>query len=128
MPRAPSVLMRIISVAVRANMEVDEKDRLSEGELLAQMNTLIFAAHVRLHVFFSSAFSSLIFRIRPSPQDTTSSALARILHMLSHDQERQARLRQEVADARAAHGSLDYDQLMGLRALASVPNSGCSVA
>jgi hypothetical protein len=36
--------------------------------------------------------------------------------MLSHDQERQARLREEVVDARAAHGGLDYDWLMGLRA------------
>lgn len=31
---------------VRANMDASEKDRLPDDELIAQMNTLIFAAHV----------------------------------------------------------------------------------
>ncbi|EIN05404.1 cytochrome P450 [Punctularia strigosozonata HHB-11173 SS5] len=81
----------IMSTLLRANMAAAEKDRLSEDELLGQMNTLIFAAH-----------------------DTTSSALSRILYMLSNDQERQERLRKEVTEARAEYGNLDYDKLMGL--------------
>jgi hypothetical protein len=44
--------------------------------------------------------------------------------MLAHDPERQARLRKEVADARAAHGSLEYDQLIGLRASTPVSKFG----
>ncbi|EIN05390.1 cytochrome P450 [Punctularia strigosozonata HHB-11173 SS5] len=81
----------IMSVLLCANMEASEKDRLSEEELVAQMNTLLFAA-----------------------QHTTSSALSRILYMLSNDQARQGRLRKEVTEAREEHGNLDYDKLMGL--------------
>jgi hypothetical protein len=48
-------------------MEADEKERLPEEELLAQMNTFIFAAKVRLRIFLSFAFPPLIFWMRPDP-------------------------------------------------------------
>lgn len=53
--------------------------------------------------------------------DTTSSALSRILHLLSQRQELQERLRAELVDARkAADGNLDYEHLMGLPFLEAV--------
>lgn len=47
-------------------------------------------------------------------KDSSSSALSRVLHVLCLHPDRQARLRQEVSEARAA-GNLDYDKLMALR-------------
>jgi cytochrome P450 len=53
--------------------------------------------------------------------DTTSNALARILDLLSEHPVVQERLRQEVAEAFAAHGDdLDYDTLNGLPFLEAV--------
>ncbi|TFK20717.1 cytochrome P450 [Coprinopsis marcescibilis] len=46
--------------------------------------------------------------------DTTSSALARILYLLSERQDVQDRLRKEIREARAQYGELDFDQLMNL--------------
>lgn len=45
--------------------------------------------------------------------DTTSNALARILHLLALNPDVQARLRYEVTKARSG-GDLDYDALMEL--------------
>lgn len=52
--------------------------------------------------------------------DTTTSALTRILWILSHNLEAQERLRNEVTQARAVHGDLDYDTLMNLPYLDAV--------
>ncbi|EIM84926.1 cytochrome P450 [Stereum hirsutum FP-91666 SS1] len=88
----------ILSVLLKANMEASEQDRLPEEEILGQISTLTFAA-----------------------MDTTSSALSRILHLLSQRQELQERLRAELVDARkAADGNLDYEHLMGLPFLEAV--------
>ncbi|EIM86870.1 cytochrome P450 [Stereum hirsutum FP-91666 SS1] len=88
----------IMSVLMKANMEADEKDRLPEIELLGQMSTLTFAA-----------------------MDTTSSALSRILHLLSMNPEVQDRLREELINARKEiEGDFDYDTLMGLPYLEAV--------
>lgn len=46
--------------------------------------------------------------------DTTTSALSRILHQLSMNQDVQTEVRDEVTAARKEHGDLDYDTLMGL--------------
>ena len=45
--------------------------------------------------------------------DTTSGALARILHLLSTHQDVQKKLRQEIVDVRRG-GNLEYDKLVGL--------------
>ena len=52
--------------------------------------------------------------------DTSSSALARILHQLALNQDVQSRLRDEVTAARKEHGDLEYDILMGLPYLDAV--------
>ncbi|EIM84997.1 cytochrome P450 [Stereum hirsutum FP-91666 SS1] len=88
----------IMSVLMKANMEAAEKDRLPDIELLGQMSTLTFAA-----------------------MDTTSTALSRILHLLSMNQPVQDRLREELVNARKeAGGDFDYDALMGLPFLEAV--------
>ena len=61
-------------------------------------------------------YSGLIF----AGHDTTSSILSRALHLLSMDQERQTRLREEVTAAREERGDLDYDSLMSLPLLDAV--------
>ncbi|KAI5121967.1 hypothetical protein M0805_002037 [Coniferiporia weirii] len=87
----------IMSILLKANMEANEEDRLPESELLAQMNTFIFAGH-----------------------DTTTGAVCRVLHQLSMNPNVQSRLRAEVRAARAEHGDLAYDVLMGLPYLDAV--------
>ncbi|EIM84951.1 cytochrome P450 [Stereum hirsutum FP-91666 SS1] len=88
----------ILSILMKANMEVAEEDRLPESEIIAQMSTLIFAA-----------------------MDTTSSAMARIIHMLAENQEAQEKLREELIKARqVAEGDLDYDSLLELPYLDAV--------
>ncbi|KAI0347457.1 cytochrome P450 [Trametopsis cervina] len=86
----------IMSILLKANMEVSSEERLSEEELVAQMSTMCFAA-----------------------TDTTSTALARTLHLLSQHPEVQDKLREEIIDAR--HGSnISYDQLIELPYLDAV--------
>ena len=46
--------------------------------------------------------------------DTTSNALARILHLLSTHPDVQSKLRQEIVDARSRYGNLGYDDLVAL--------------
>ncbi|EPT01796.1 hypothetical protein FOMPIDRAFT_1048392 [Fomitopsis schrenkii] len=77
----------IISVLLRANAAADEKDRLSEEEVIAQMSMFIVAG-----------------------LDTTSNALSRILTVLAQHPGHQQKLRQELLDSRAADG-LVYDDL-----------------
>ena len=54
--------------------------------------------------------------------DTTSGALARILHLLSTHQDVQNKLRQEIIDARDRHGpgNFDYNELFNLPYLDAV--------
>ncbi|KAI0689235.1 cytochrome P450 [Cytidiella melzeri] len=80
----------IMSILLKANTEAAEEEKLSEEELVAQVSTLCFAA-----------------------TDTTSTALARILHLLAQHPEAQERLRDEITNAR--HDSdISYDQLVDL--------------
>jgi len=52
--------------------------------------------------------------------ETTSGALSRIFDLLSHHQEVQERLRQEILAARKEHGELSFDNLMALPYLDAV--------
>lgn len=82
----------IISVLLRANDNANEAEKLSDIELTGQMTVLIFGA-----------------------QDTTSSALSRILHLLSVNPEVQSKLRDEIEIAlKDSDGRLDYDTVMAL--------------
>ncbi|KAI5123785.1 hypothetical protein M0805_009080 [Coniferiporia weirii] len=83
----------IMSILLRANAEAD----LPESELIGHMSTFIFAG-----------------------QDTTSSAISRILHLLTLNPDVQSKLREEVTAARKEHGDLDYDTLQALPYLDAV--------
>ncbi|KAI0070120.1 cytochrome P450 [Panus rudis PR-1116 ss-1] len=83
----------IISVLLRANMAASGEDKMPEEELLGHMSQLIFAA-----------------------METTSGALARILHLLAQHQDIQQRLRQEIRAAKQEFNNEDipYDTLVSL--------------
>ncbi|PPQ63163.1 hypothetical protein CVT24_005803 [Panaeolus cyanescens] len=83
----------IISILMKANMHASNEDRLSEEELLGQITSLTFAA-----------------------TDTTSTALARTIHLLSENKDVQTRLRAELKQARDDNNGQDlpYDSLVHL--------------
>ncbi|KAF4617777.1 hypothetical protein D9613_006307 [Agrocybe pediades] len=81
----------IMSILMRANMSASAEDSLTEDEVIGQMSTLTAAA-----------------------TDTTSNALARILHILAQNQDAQERLLQEISEAKEAAAQFDYDQLISL--------------
>ncbi|KAH9899237.1 cytochrome P450 [Cubamyces lactineus] len=101
----------LMSIMLRANSSTQEKSRLSDEELTGQINTFMLGG-----------------------QETTTSALARLLHVLAQNQEAQERLRSEIRDAKLAHAtaegesdlsnwqhvSLPYDVLIGLPYLDAV--------
>ncbi|KAJ3881565.1 cytochrome P450 [Lentinula edodes] len=83
----------LISVLMRENLKASSEDRLQDSEVVGQMNTLIFGA-----------------------MDTTSSAMARLLHLLSKHPEAQDRLRQELVEAKRQKDGQDltYNELTEL--------------
>ncbi|KAJ3903765.1 cytochrome P450 [Lentinula edodes] len=89
----------LISILMKENMDASEEDRLGDTEVIAQMNTLIFAA-----------------------MDTTSSAMARLLHLLSRHPEAQKKLRQELIEAKRVKDGQDfsYEELTALPYLDAV--------
>ncbi|GJE97234.1 cytochrome P450 [Phanerochaete sordida] len=89
----------LMSVMLRENLAADAADRLPEEEIIAQITTFTFAG-----------------------TDTTSNALARILHLLCLHPHVQDKLRAELLEARAQAGSedLDYDVLVSLPYLDAV--------
>ena len=54
--------------------------------------------------------STLVF----AATDTTSASTARILHLLAQHPDVQERVRNEIREARASGGDLDYNQLSAL--------------
>ncbi|KAF8134953.1 cytochrome P450 [Boletus edulis] len=99
----------IMSIMLKANMSSCAADRLTDEELLGQMNTMIFAGF-----------------------ENTTTAICRVLWILASKPDVQARLRSEVRNAKqgyaASHGNtcpwedvgLPYDLLMGLPYLDAV--------
>ncbi|KAI0317187.1 cytochrome P450 [Amylostereum chailletii] len=87
----------LMSLLLQSNITADEKDRLPDEELVAQMATFMFAG-----------------------TDTTSSALSRILYQLAMYPDIQERLRKEVSEAGGDKGQLDYDTLIALPYLEAV--------
>ncbi|THU81238.1 cytochrome P450 [Dendrothele bispora CBS 962.96] len=81
----------IMSILMRMNLQADGADKLDDDEVLGQMSVFIFAA-----------------------MDTTSGALARILHLLSARPEVQEKLRQELLEARQVNKDIPYDVLVSL--------------
>ncbi|KAK0448461.1 cytochrome P450 [Desarmillaria tabescens] len=84
----------IISVLLKANENATEDAKMNENELTGQMTVLIFGA-----------------------QDTTSSALSRILYLLSVRPDIQDKVRDELQTALQSKGSgerLEYDEISEL--------------
>ncbi|KAH9023440.1 cytochrome P450 [Lactarius pseudohatsudake] len=87
----------IISLLMRARLAESEDIRLSEEELVAQMAVFLIAG-----------------------TDTTSSALSRILHLLSLHPDVQDKLRKELKEAHEDNEELTHDQLVSLPFLEAV--------
>ncbi|KAH7325283.1 cytochrome P450 [Rhizoctonia solani] len=88
----------IMSMLLKQNEVVPSEDQMTEEEIQAQVNGLLFGG-----------------------LDTTSAALARILHLLAQYPSVQDRLRAEIREAHGLHGKeLDYDQLNSLKYLDTV--------
>ncbi|KAJ4473284.1 cytochrome P450 [Lentinula edodes] len=83
----------LISILMRENMKASTEDRLQDIEVIGQVITLIFAA-----------------------MDTTSSAMSRLLHILSKHPDVQDRLRRELLEIKRQKNGQDlsYDELNGL--------------
>ncbi|KAH9066038.1 cytochrome P450 [Lactarius deliciosus] len=87
----------IISLLMRASLAGPEDVQLSEEELVAQMAVFIIAG-----------------------TDTTSSALSRILHVLSLHPDAQDKLRKELKEAHEDNEELTHDELVSLPFLEAV--------
>ncbi|OSD05177.1 cytochrome P450 [Trametes coccinea BRFM310] len=87
----------LMSLLLRANMNAEAADKLSEDELIGQMSTLTVAA-----------------------VDTTSSALSMILHLLAKNPRVQDKLRDEIRAARDGGKDIEYDTLVSLPYLDAV--------
>ncbi|KAH8985443.1 cytochrome P450 [Lactarius hatsudake] len=87
----------IISLLMRARLAEPEDIQLSEEELVAQMAVFLIAG-----------------------TDTTSSALSRILHLLSLHPDVQDKLRKELKEAQEDNEELTHDQLVSLPFLEAV--------
>ncbi|KAF8193953.1 cytochrome P450 [Mycena galopus ATCC 62051] len=78
----------IISLLLRANQIASTKEQLSEAELTGQMTVMIFGA-----------------------QDTSSSALSRIMYMLSLRPDIQQNIRREIRAAQTSDHPLNLDEV-----------------
>ncbi|EUC62780.1 cytochrome P450 family protein, partial [Rhizoctonia solani AG-3 Rhs1AP] len=88
----------IISMLLKQNEVVSLEEQMTEEEIIAHVNLLVFAGH-----------------------DTTSGALARTFYLLAQHQDVQDRVREEVREAHSLYGKdLDYDQLNSLTFLDAV--------
>ncbi|CAA7268814.1 unnamed protein product [Cyclocybe aegerita] len=89
----------IMSILLKSNMNALDADRLTDDELTGQISSLTFAA-----------------------TDTTSSALSRILYLLSVNKDCQDRAREEIKVAKEDNGGqdIDYDTLVSLPFLDAV--------
>ncbi|KAJ7922415.1 cytochrome P450 [Mycena leptocephala] len=81
----------IISLLLRANETANSNEQLSEAELTGQMTVMIFGA-----------------------QDTSSSALCRILYMLSIRLDIQQTIREEIRAISPSHRRLTLDEISSL--------------
>jgi len=86
----------LMTILLRENMAAGGKDQMSETELLGHIGTMTFAA-----------------------LETTSSALARALHVLAARPNVQNKLREELRKARQ-DGDIGFDELMSLPYLDAV--------
>jgi cytochrome P450 len=96
-------------------MESSEEDRLPDDEILAQIAYVVWFLYLATSQLIKRR-STFVF----AGMDTTSGALCRFLWLLAQHQDVQDRLRQEIRDAKATDGELNYDQLVALPYLDAV--------
>lgn len=101
-------------IAVQANTTTDEKDRLSDDEIMGQMSyvTVTFLSFPAL----TSLYRSLIF----AATDTTSGALAHVLELLAEHPDIQEKAREEVVEALNGNEFLSFEELHALPYLDAV--------
>ncbi|THH30380.1 hypothetical protein EUX98_g3806 [Antrodiella citrinella] len=87
----------LLSVLVEVNASAGDEDRLSDKELIAQVNHVLYAG-----------------------VETTQTAIARFLHTLALHPEVQNQLRREIVDALGDDDELPYDRLTALPFLHAV--------
>ena len=102
--------------SVRVNASAKESDRLPESEVYGQM-TYVYR---RQTLFITDRKRPFHSTLTFAAHDTTSSALARMLHVLAIHQDAQSMLRNEVTAARLERGDLSYNDLMTLPYLDAV--------
>ena len=96
-------------------MSADAEDRLPDPEVIGQVKCVLRILSLTCLTDLCTEFNAgslFIF----AGQDTTSHALSRILDLLAHHPEEQARLRDEIREARRANdgNEFDYDTLNNL--------------
>ena len=109
-------------MAVRENMNADAADRLPEQEIIAQI-TYVFLSALWAHDNYRLLSNLNICRTFTfAGTDTTSNAVARILHLLCLHPEVQDKLRTELLEARSRNDGhdLEYDELVNLPYLDAV--------
>ncbi|KAJ3861973.1 cytochrome P450 [Lentinula novae-zelandiae] len=97
----------LISVLMKENMKASEEDRLGDVEVIAQVpdiHLINLLHYLCLIVVNPQQMNTLIF----AAMDTTSSAMARILHLLSQHPEAQEKLRQEIIEAKHLKDGHDF--------------------
>ncbi|KAM5545440.1 hypothetical protein V8D89_000478 [Ganoderma adspersum] len=87
----------IMSICLKANLAAEEKEMMTDEEILAQTSTFILAG-----------------------MDTTSNALSRILHLLAQNPSVQEKLRAEIIEAQGGEADIPYDDLVKLSYLDAV--------
>ncbi|KAK7466277.1 hypothetical protein VKT23_005005 [Stygiomarasmius scandens] len=98
----------LMSILMKLNLQEENEDKLEEDEVLGQMSLVTFSASVVCR--YSGDIRILIF----AAMDTTSTALARILSLLSTRPDVQDKLRKEISEARKGNGNIPYDELVSL--------------
>ena len=102
---------------MQANAAASDEGQLSEEEVLTQMMYATkFVFERNAHEWCLHSFRVLIF----SATETTSSALSRILHLLSLHPGVQDKLREELKRAHEENEELTYDRLVSLPYLEAV--------
>lgn len=92
-------------------------DKLTDEEILAQMSYVSESCHPDAMTVLMTIRRTFIL----AGVDTTSNAMARILHLLSLHPEVQDKLRKEIIDAREQYGdNVPYDELSQLPYLDAV--------
>ncbi|KAJ7336321.1 cytochrome P450 [Mycena albidolilacea] len=95
----------IISILMKDNSNAPSTERLSEDEIIGQLNTLVFAATD------SGVTSAMHPTVAYHDLPATSSALSRTLHLLAQYPDVQEKLRQEIKSAQQEGADVSYDQL-----------------